>query len=62
MSRQMYVPKEKKDTNKINVNVSFVNIPSNTHKFGALNNKSIKFEDKRLKKPKYKKDYASDYS
>ena len=50
-------PKDKKADRKIKVEVDIMSLPSPVHKFGALNNKSIRFEDKRKKKPKYKPSY-----
>ena len=39
----------------IKVELDYTKVPSKLHKFGALNNKSKVFEDRRFKKPKYKK-------
>ena len=44
----------KKDDKVILVGVDLAHLPSKTHKFGALKNKSQRFEDKRKKPPKYK--------
>ena len=56
----MYTPKEKKSKNTINVKVEQVHLPSNLHKFGALNNKSKVFDDRRYRKPKYKVNYMEE--
>ena len=58
--KQMYVTKEKKASNIIPVTIDIVHIPSNVHKYGALNNKSKVFDDRRKRKPKYKVNYLED--
>jgi hypothetical protein len=45
-------PKSKKKTIKVEVDI--MSLPSPVHKFGALNNKSVKFDDRRKRKPKHK--------
>ena len=45
-------PKKKK--NVISVQVDVTKLPSAVHKYGALNNKSVVFDDRRKRKPKYK--------
>ena len=56
MKQKFYTPHIKKDDNKICiVGVDLAKLPSQTHKWGAINNKSKVFEDRRFKKPKYKK-------
>ena len=47
----------KKKSNTITVHVDIMSLPSPVHKFCALNNKSVRFEDKRKKKPKHKPKY-----
>jgi hypothetical protein len=55
MKQKFYTPHVKKDNNKISVvAVDLAHIPSPTHKWGAIKNKSQVFEDKRKKPPKYK--------
>jgi hypothetical protein len=39
----------------IKVELDYTKVPSKLHKYGALNNKSNVFEDRRFKKPKHKK-------
>ena len=46
--------KPTKSDNVIVLSVDLAHLPSRTHKYGALNNKSQHFEDKRFKKPKHK--------
>lgn len=58
--KQMYATKEKKTDNVISVTVDMTHIPSNIHKYGALNNKSKVFDDRRKRKPKYKVNYLED--
>ena len=58
--KQMYIPKEKKSSSVLRVKVDQVHLPSLVHKFGALNNKSKVFDDRRYRKPKYKKNYLED--
>ena len=43
-----------KDDNVIVVSIDLAHLPSQTHKWGAINNKAQRFEDKRKKPPKYK--------
>ena len=52
--KQMYVPKEKKSDNTVQIQLDIAHLPSKTHKYGALMHKSQRFEDKRKKPPKYK--------
>ena len=58
--KQMYIPTEKKSKNVITVQVDQIHLPSPVHKFGALNNKSKVFDDRRKRKPKYKPNYLED--
>ena len=44
----------------IMVGVDLAKLPSQTHKYGALNNKSKVFDDRRKRKPKYKPNYLED--
>ena len=50
-------PKDKKADRKIKVEVDIMSLPSPVHRYCALNNKSVQFEDKRKKKPKHKPKY-----
>lgn len=49
-----------KPDNIIMVGIDLAHIPSNVHKYGALNNKSKVFDDRRKRKPKYKPNYLED--
>lgn len=44
----------------IQIKVDISTIPSQDRKFSRLKNKSQRFEDRRFKKPKYKKNYMED--
>lgn len=50
----------KKDSRVILVGVDITHLPSQTHKYGAINNKSKVFDDRRFRKPKYKTNYLDD--
>lgn len=50
----------KKSDNVIIVGVDIAHIPSNVHKYGAIKNKAQVFDDRRYRKPKYKKNYLED--
>ena len=58
--KQMYIPREKKSKNAIAVTVDMTHLASPLHKYGALNNKSQVFDDRRKRKPKYKPNYMED--
>lgn len=51
-------PKKKK--NVISVQVDVTKLPSAVHKYGALNNRAVVFDDRRKRKPKYKPNYMED--
>ena len=54
----MYIiPKEKKNKNIISISSDITRSASLLHKYGALNNKSKVFDDRRKRKPKYKPNY-----
>ena len=54
---EVHQPKNKKADRIIKVDFDTMSQPSPMHKFAALNNKPVKFEDKRKKKPKYKQHF-----
>ena len=61
MKQKTFITKPPKSSdNFIVVGVDIAHLPSKTHKYGALNNKSQRFEDRRRKKPKYKTCYLDD--
>lgn len=60
MKQKLYTtqqPKNKKADRIIKIDFDPMSKPSPMHKFAALNNKPVTFEDKRKKKPKYKPKY-----
>lgn len=61
MGQKMYeVKPPKKKKNVISVQVDVTKLPSVVHKYGALNNKAVVFDDRRKRKPKYKSNYMED--
>ena len=61
MKQKFYTSSIKKEGTKVfMLGIDLAHLPSRTHKYGALNNKAQVFEDRRFKKPKYKKDYQED--
>ena len=50
----------KKSDNIIIVGIDLAKLPSHTHKWGAINNRSKVFDDRRKRKPKYKINYMED--
>ena len=61
MKQKFITPHTKVDKDKvICVGLDLAHLPSKTHKYGALKNKSQVFEDRRFKKPKHKKNYMED--
>ena len=61
MKNKMFITHPpKKDGRVILVGVDLAHIPSPTHKYVALKNKSQVFDDRRKRKPKYKPNYMED--
>lgn len=60
MSKILHKTTTKKNKNIIQVDFTAVKAPSLDRKFSRLKNKAQVFEDRRFKKPKYKKDYQED--
>ena len=61
MKNKMFITQPpKKDDRVILVGVDLAHVPSNLHKYGAINNKSKVFDDRRKRKPKYKPNYMED--
>lgn len=60
MKQKFYTPHIEKDDRVVMISVDIAHLPSNVHKYGALKNKSKVFDDRRYRKPKYKKDYQED--
>ena len=57
MKQKFYTPHINKDSRVLVVGVDLANLSSQTHKWGAINNKPKVFDDRRKRKPKYKSDY-----
>lgn len=58
MKQKFHTPHIKQDENRIQmIAVDVAHLPSSVHKYGALTNKSKVFDDRRYRKPKYKKNY-----
>ena len=60
MKTKMYEVRPKKNKNVVHVEVDVTKLPSAVHKYGALNNKAVVFDDRRKRKPKYKPNYTED--
>lgn len=61
MKQKIYdVQPPKKKKNVISVHIDVTKIPSAVHKYGALNNRAVVFDDRRKRKPKYKPNYMED--
>ena len=61
MKNKMFITQPpKKDDRVILAGVDIAHVPSNLHKYGAINNKSKVFDDRRKRKPKYKPNYLED--
>lgn len=61
MKQNTFITQPPKKSDKVFlISVDLAHLPSNTHKYGAIKNKSQTFEDRRFKKPKYKKNYLDD--
>lgn len=61
MKQNTFITQPPKKSDKVIIlGVDLAHLPSNTHKYGAIKNKSQVFEDRRFKKPKYKKNYLDD--
>lgn len=60
MKTKMYEVRPKKNKNIVKVEVDVTKLPSAVHKYGALNNRAVVFDDRRKRKPKYKPNYMED--
>ena len=61
MKQKLYRVQElKKSSNVIMLKVDITNVPSRERLEARLKNRAVTFEDRRFKKPKYKKDYQED--
>lgn len=57
---RMHEVRERKNKNVIQIKVDISSVPSKERKFSRLKNKAQVFDDRRFRKPKYKKDYTED--
>ena len=60
MRHKVHIINKKKPDNIIQVTVDISTVPNMNRKFGRLKNRAQVFEDRRFKKPKYKKNYMED--
>lgn len=60
MSKILHKTTVKKNKDLIKVEFDVTKVPNLDRKFSRLKNKAQVFEDRRFKKPKYKKDYQED--
>jgi hypothetical protein len=58
--KQMYIPKKKKNSNVIHIEIDITSVPSQDRKYSRLRNKAQVFDDRRFRKPKYKTNYLED--
>lgn len=58
--KQMYIPKTKKNANVIHIEIDITSVPNQDRKYSRLRNKAQVFDDRRYRKPKYKKNYLED--
>jgi hypothetical protein len=56
----MYIPKKKKNSNVIHIEIDITSVPSQDRKYSRLRNKAQVFDDRRFRKPKYKTNYLED--
>lgn len=57
---RMHEVRERKNRNVIQIKIDISSVPSKERKFSRLKNKARVFDDRRFRKPKYKKDYTED--
>jgi len=60
MKQKTHIIKMKKPDNIITVNVDIMSVPNPDRKYSRLRNKAQVFDDRRYRKPKYKKNYLED--
>ena len=61
MKQKLHLVQElKKSSNVIMLKVGTTKVPSRERLEARLKNRAVTFEDRRFKKPKYKKDYQED--
>lgn len=60
MKQKTHIIKMKNPDNIIQVKIDISSIPNPDRKYSRLRNKSQRFDDRRFRKPKYKKSYLED--
>jgi hypothetical protein len=60
MRQRTHEVRTKKPDNIIRVTIDIASVPNPDRKFSRLKNKAQVFDDRRFRKPKYKKDYLED--
>lgn len=60
MRQKVHIIKMKQPDNIIQVNVKISAVPNPDRKYSRLRNKAQVFDDRRYRKPKYKKNYLDD--
>ncbi len=60
MRQKSHIIKMKEPDNIIQIRIDITSISNPDRKYSYLKNKSQRFEDRRFKKPKYKKKYLED--
>lgn len=57
MKQRVHIIKMKKPDNVIQVKIDISTVPNPDRKYSRLKNKARVFDDRRFRKPKYKKNY-----
>jgi hypothetical protein len=60
MKQKLHIINKKETSNIIQVKVDIMAVPSQDRKFSRLKNRAQVFDDRRYRKPKYKKSYMED--
>jgi hypothetical protein len=60
MRQRTHEVRTKKPDNIIRVTIDIASVPNPDRKFSRLKNKAQVFDDRRFRKPKYKKSYLED--
>lgn len=60
MKQKTHTIKMKKPDNIIQVKIDITTVPNPDRKYSRLRNKSQRFDDRRFRKPKYKKSYLEE--
>lgn len=60
MKHKTYIINKKETSNIIRVDIDITTVPSQDRKYSRLKNRAQVFEDRRFKKPKYRKSYMED--